>query len=400
VTVLSFFATCARGVEEVLAAELRGLGLAEVEPGRGGVSFRGSMADAGRANLCLRTAHHVLLRLASFTAPDSQALYEESRRLAWADHLTQTMTFAVDSTRTLPAPGLPPGITHTHFAALKVKDAIADALRERRGARPSVDTRDPDLRIRLHLEGETATLFLDTSGESLHRRGYRPRHAEAPLKETLAAAVVLLSGWDGATPLCDPLCGSGTLVVEAALLARRLAPGRGRHFGFERWPGFDAQAWKRLRAAVESEARPARAPIAGSDCDPRALDLARQSARAAGVEDDVSFARRQLAEARAPAPPPGVLVCNPPYGERLGEAARLAGLYRTLGEVLKHRFAGYTAFVLAGNLDLAKEIGLAPSRRMVLMNGPIECRLLRYEMYQGSRREPPPPGRLHEPTHS
>jgi putative N6-adenine-specific DNA methylase len=386
VTVLSFFVTCARGVEEVLAGELRDLGMASVEPGRGGVSFQGSMSDAARANLWLRTAHHVLLRLATFSAPDARALYEESRRLAWADHLMPAMTFAVDATRTLPSPGSPPGITHTHFAALQVKDAVVDALRDRRGARPRVDTRDPDLRIRLHLEGESATLFLDTSGESLHRRGYRPPQAEAPLKETLAAAVILLTGWDGSTPLCDPLCGSGTLVVEAALFAQHMAPGRRRRFGFERWPGFDAAACRRLRAAVESEARPAAGPITASDRNRRALDLARRSARAAGVEQSVSFTRQDLARAQAPAPPPGVLVCNPPYGVRLGEATRLASLYRTLGEVLKHRFVGYTAFVLTGNLDLASEIGLAPSRRTVLFNGPIECRLLRYEIYAGSRR--------------
>lgn len=379
---IPLFATCARGVEEVLAAELCARGAREVAPGRGGVAFAGEIEDCWRANLWLRTANHVLYRMGGFEAPDGAALYEGARAIPWHEHLTPRMTFAVDCTRS----GGPAGLTHTHFAALKVKDAIADALRKRTGTRPSVDTRAPDVRVRVHLEGTACTVYLDASGESLHRRGYRPRGAEAPLKETLAAAILLLAGWDGTTPLCDPMCGSGTLVVEAALLARNLAPGLGRRFGFETWRGFDAARFAVIREAARAAAHRAPALIAGSDRDAGALERARTSARRAGVARDIGLSRVSLEDARPPGPPPGVVVCNPPYGERLGDARRLGALYGSLGTALKRRFTGYTAFVLTANLEAAKSIGLSPSRRFVLYNGPLECRLLRYELYAGARR--------------
>jgi putative N6-adenine-specific DNA methylase len=378
--VTGLFAACARGVEGVLARELTDLGMREVRPGRGGVTFAGDLGDCMRANLWLRTASHVLWSVARFPARSPEELYAGARVVSWDEVLTPAMTFAVHGTR---GPGA--AIANAAYAALKVKDAIADALRDRHGARPSVDPADPDLRVRVHLERGTCALYLDASGEGLHRRGYRPSGPEAPLKETLAAAILLLAGWDGTTPLCDPLCGSGTLVVEGALLARRMAPGLRRRFAFERWRGFDPAAWTRLRAEAAAGARPAPAPLVGGDRDPAAVALARRSAQAAGVGADVAIDVRDLRDAAPPAPPPGLVAANPPYGERLGDRRALGPLYAELGTVMKRRFAGYRAAIFTASAELARAVGLRPTSSYKLYNGPIECRVNLYEMYEGTR---------------
>jgi putative N6-adenine-specific DNA methylase len=381
---LAFFATCARGVEEALAGELRALGTPGIQAERGGVLFRGTLEDAWRANLWLRTAHHVLLSLGELSAPSGDALYAAARRVSWQDHLTPRMTFAVRCTRG--GRRDEEALGHTHFAALRVKDAIADVMRERAGARPSVDTRSPDLVVHLHLEGRRGRLYLDTSGDSLHRRGYRPGGSEAPLKETLAAALLLHAEWDTRMPLCDPMCGSGTILVEAALLGHGVAPGLQRRFGFERWLGFDARRYARLRAEAAAARRGSGPVLAGSDRSARAIDLARRSLRATGLDGTVAWRVCDLTDARPAAPPPGLVVCNPPYGARLEDPGELTALYGRLGDTLKQHFAGHTAFVLTGALAHIGAIGLSPSRRIVLFNGPIECRLLRFELYAGTRR--------------
>ena len=371
-----FFATTAKGVEEVLAAELVRLGAPEVSIESGGVRFGGGMEAAYRANLWLRTASRVLMPLGEFPCETPEQLYQGVRALGWTRYLTPAMTLAVDCNLRDSL------LTHSGFVALKTKDAIVDELRDHFGTRPNVDTKDPDLRVNVRLFRNRCTVSLDCSGAPLDRRGYRLERHEAPLKENLAAALVELSGWDGSVPLLDPMCGTGTIVIEAALKALRIPPGLLRQeFGFQRWQGFDRPLWERVVAEARQGMLGAQpAPVHGSDISHSAVAMANENARRAGVLDRITLGRCQIAEL-APPPGPGVLILNPPYGKRLGEEEALKPLYKEIGDVLKQRCKGYTAYLFTGNLELAKSVGLKATRRIVLYNGPIECRLLKYEMY-------------------
>jgi len=308
-------------------------------------------------------------------------LYDGVAAVDWQQHVAPNRTIAVDASVSQSA------IDHSHYAALKTKDAIVDRLRARRGTRPDVDVERPDVRINLYLNRDAATLSLDLSGSAAHRRGYRDTRAAAPLKESLAAAILLLADWPARAaarqPLVDPMCGSGTLLLEAALIAGDIAPGlRREHVGCVGWAGHDAALWARLRAEAEERAHVAarrRAAIAGSDSDARALRAAETSAQRAGVHGRVRFTHQRLADCTPPASA-GVVVTNPPYGVRLGDAAQLGALYAQLGDVLRHRFLGWTAFVLTGSSALAKRIGLRSARRVPLWNGAIECRLLEIQI--------------------
>ncbi len=373
---LDYFATTAKGLEDVLADELRALGFAGVTQGNGGVAFTGLKEDGWRACLWLRTANRVLQPIASFSCASPEALYEGVNALPWEERLTPRMTLAVDANLRDSA------ITHSRFAALKTKDAIVDRLRDRCGERPNVDAKDPDLRINLHLARNHCTLSLDLAGTGLHRRGYRRDPTVAPLKETLAAGLVQLTGWDRESHFVDPMCGSGSLPLEAALMAGNMAPGLlSPTFGFQRWPGFDATAWGRLLEEAEQARRPLPANhIFGSDRDRRAVDLARRNAEASGIGATIRWFYSDFARLEPPAAR-GTLICNPPYGERIGEVEALVDFYRKIGDTLKQRWAGWTAWVFTGNLELAKRVGLKPSRRIVLFNGPIECRLLKFDLY-------------------
>jgi putative N6-adenine-specific DNA methylase len=349
------------------------------------------METCYRANLWLRTAIRVLVPIRRFTAYTPEELYDRAREVDWRTHLTTDHSFAVDCNLRDSA------ITHSQYAALKVKDAVADQFRDRCGKRPTVDTETPDVRINLHIAQNACTLSLDSSGETLHKRGYRAAQTEAPLNETLAAGLVLLSGWDRRSPLMDPMCGSGTILIEAALMAADAAPGLlRRRFGFETWPGFDKAAWKRLLEEAKSRMHTAHSRgrsagggsasgglchirIVGSDISAEAVAAARKNCEAAGVSRWVSFEVRDIADLPGQSGP-GVIICNPPYGERLGEAEELKPLYRRMGEVFKERFKGFTAHVLAGNPRLAKQIGLKPRARTQLFNGPIECQFLRFDL--------------------
>jgi len=373
---MQFFATAAKGVEEVLAGEIRGLGIADPVVEKGGVRFAGDMSLCYRANLWLRTAHRILMPLADFFCDTPQRLYEGVRSLAWTRYLTPDMTLAVSCNLRDSA------MTHSGFVALKTKDAIVDAIRDASGRRPNVDTVNPDVLVNIHLVRNRCTVSLDTSGTSLDKRGYRLDKREAPLRETLAAAIIEISGWDGSLPLVDPMCGSGTIPIEAALKASRRAPGLTRPgFGFQRWPGFEPLVWRTVvEEAREMMLESLPSPILGSDVSEGALQSAGRNAARAGVDRFVTFLREEMGDSPSPTPP-GILLCNPPYGIRLGEEELLKALYKRMGDVMKRRFNGYTAYLLTGNPDLAKHIGLRASRRIVLFNGPIECRLLRYDMY-------------------
>jgi 23S rRNA (guanine2069-N7)-methyltransferase / 23S rRNA (guanine2445-N2)-methyltransferase len=382
---LNFFATAPAGLEELLAAELSSLGAAEVRASHGGVAFSGPLAAGYRTCLWSRLASRILLPLTTFPAPDPEALYAAAVAIPWEEHLTAEGTLAVDAVVAASA------ISHSRYAALKVKDAVVDRFRELSGTRPSIDTERPDLRLNLYLFRDQATLAIDLSGESLHRRGYRIEGAAAPLKENLAAALLLRAGWPeiaaAGGPLVDPLCGSGTLLLEGALLAADIAPGLSREsFGFLRWPGHDPVLW----AELLGEARERRAagleqlpPLFGCDADPAALRAAQGNAERLGLAGRISLRRSELAQLTNPAPdgPVGLVIANPPYGERLGEVAQLEGLYATLGERLREGFPGWKAAIFTGNPELGRAIGLRARRSHAFFNGPLKCQLLHFDLY-------------------
>lgn len=379
----TFFATTAKYMESLLAHELLALGCKEVVETRAGAGFTGSLADAYRACLWSRVANRVLLTLARFPAATPEDLYGGVRAIPWYEHFHITDTFAVDFTASQSV------IRHSHFGALKVKDAVADEFRARYGERPSVRTERPDIQINVYLLRDQATVSLDLSGESLHRRGYREQGAVAPLKETLAAAILLRAGWaeiaarGGA--LVDPMCGSGTLPIEAAFMAADIAPGLGRdYWGFQHWRQHDARVW----GALEDEARGRRIQgltglpdIRGYDRDARAVRAALANIERAGLHGYVHVDKRGL-EACAPLGPnqTGLVIVNPPYGERLGRDAELPALYTRLGGVLRERFGGWRAAVFTGNPDLGKVMGLRARRMHTFYNGPLECKLLHFDV--------------------
>lgn len=378
-----FLATTALGMEKLLADELVQLGAKDVRVGRSKVAFAGPLETGYRACLWSRVANRILLPLQTFPAPDPDRLYAGIRKIHWTDHLTENDTLAVEfhSQRSQ--------ITHTHYGTLKVKDAIVDQFRAVKGVRPSVQTRKPDLRVYVYLENDEATVSIDLSGESLHRRGYREDATEAPLKENLAAALLYLAGWpkERDTALLDPMCGSGTLPIEAALMFGNVAPGLRRdYFGFLKWQGHIPVLWKRLLHEAQEKAKeglsaPAsRWPkIVGYDHDVRAVRIALGNLQKAGVHGKVHIEKRDLSQCEAIAEK-GIWVCNPPYGERLGDLEELKGLYQQIGDTLKHQFKGWEAYVFTVP-ELGKSIGLKTSRKDVLYNGALECRWLKFDLY-------------------
>jgi 23S rRNA (guanine2445-N2)-methyltransferase / 23S rRNA (guanine2069-N7)-methyltransferase len=382
-TEIDFFATVPRGMEPLLAEELRTMGAAAVSEGRAGVSFRGPLETAYRACLWSRTASRILLPLARFSAPDPDALYAGIRDLPWEDHLAPEGTLSVDFTVAHSQ------ITHSHYGALKVKDAVVDRFRDSFGVRPSVARDKPDLRINVYLHRDSARVSIDLSGESLHRRGYRQEGVAAPMKENLAAAILLLAGWpqlarDGGA-FVDPLCGSGTLPIEAALIAADVAPGLSRdYFGFLHWRGHDPQSWERLLSEARQRAEVGKrhlGPIVGFDALTSAVRGALANVEKAGLHGLIHIEKRDLADADHPrGAAQGLVAMNPPYGERLGEENELVPFYARLGEIVRERFAGWRAAVFTGNERLALRLGLHPRHTDTLFNGPLECRLLHFEI--------------------
>ncbi|MEO5969240.1 MAG: THUMP domain-containing protein [Bdellovibrionia bacterium] len=376
----SFYATSAKGLEVLLADEIRKMGASSVEVGRAGVSFRGPLEIGYRACLWSRIANRVLLPLKTFPAPDPDRLYGGVRSIHWKDHLTVKDTLAVDLSSSHSQ------ITHSHFGALKVKDAIVDQFRTTQGERPSVDSTNPDLRINVYLHEDVATVSIDLSGQSLHRRGYRQEGVEAPLKENLGAALLMLAGWpknDGSAFL-DPMCGSGTLPIEAAMMSANIAPGIFRErFGFHGWQGHVPALWKRLlNEAKELEIKDKKKlpKIVGYDTDFRVVRVALANLEKAGLHGKVHIEKRDFSSCEAIAGT-GVILLNPPYGERLGAEDQLKPLYKSIGDTFKQKFKGWNGYVFTGSSVLSKVIGLKPAKRTVLYNGAIECRLLKYDLY-------------------
>jgi 23S rRNA G2445 N2-methylase RlmL len=368
---VQFFATAAKGTEPALRDELRELGMREVRADRGGVHFAGSPEDGWRACIWSRIAVRVLAWRASFEAPTEDALYEGIHCIDWRHFLTEKKTLAVR------ASCRSSHLTHSQYIAQKTKDAIVDQMRERFGARPSVDRDDPDVLVFVHLVKDHADVYLDLSGGSLHRRGWRTRIGEAPLKETLAAAVVRISGWDRDKPLVDPMCGAGTIAIEAAAWALDRAPGLGRaRFGFERWANFDDAMATRMRALREearARARPKGPTVLATDSDPGAVTLTRANAADAGVPVDVAV--RDIADL-APTDPPGFLVMNPPYGERIETPSVL---YERMASAFG-RLHGHTVCLLAGTPEIGRPLRAKPVQSLIVFNGPLECRVLVYRI--------------------
>ncbi|MGD1906781.1 MAG: class I SAM-dependent RNA methyltransferase [Leptolyngbyaceae cyanobacterium] len=371
-----YFATVARGLENLAAQELSGLGAEQVEPGFCGVAFAGDRPLLYRVNLWARLPFRILVTLGKFPCVTADDLYSGIQSLNWSGHLTPDHTLAVDAT------GKTHELNHSHFTALQVKNAIVDQQRSRAGIRSDVDTRFPDVRVNVHLHRDQATVSLDSSGSSLHRRGYRPAVGMAPLKESLAAALIALSEWQPGQAFCDPMCGSGTLPLEASLIALNHAPGLRRdRFGFETWPDFDADIWQQLRQDAKAAQIPdLEATIVGCDRNLDVIHQARTNARHCGVGAQLAFHKRDLAQVDAPAAS-GVVLCNPPYGKRLGKGDDLSSLYKLLGDVLKQRFKGWTAYILSGNKALARAIGLKSAQRWPIYNGTLPCQLMKYELY-------------------
>ncbi|HEY7559378.1 MAG TPA: THUMP domain-containing protein [Candidatus Binatia bacterium] len=376
-----FFATCPRGLELLLADELRQLDAAKIHAVSGGVQFAGDFFLCYRVNLESRIASRVLWQVASGAYRNEDDIYRAAYALPWTDWFDAAHTIRVDVSATRSP------LTSLNFVTLKIKDAVCDKIRRLSGRRPSVDTREPDVPILSYLTDRDFALHLDTTGEPLFKRGQRMATGEAPLRENLAAGIVRLSGWVPGIPLLDPMCGSGTILLEAAFIALDIAPGLGRRFAFEKLKNFDAQRWRELLQGGAARKK-TKAPLAiyGSDRSGDALKAARVNLTAAGLEKVVSLKRADVLEIFAPAKE-GIIVTNPPYGVRLGEQQALAEFYPKLGDRLKSHFCGWRAYLLSADMRLPKLIRLAASKRTPLFNGALECRLFEYKMVEGGMRK-------------
>jgi 23S rRNA (guanine2445-N2)-methyltransferase / 23S rRNA (guanine2069-N7)-methyltransferase len=384
-----WIATAPVGAASVLAEELAQYGACEIRERSHDVKFQGTLEVGYRTCLWSRTATRVLLSVGSIDASSASSIFDAVKRIDWRDHLAPGATLACDCS------GGNESIRHTIYGSQLLKDAVCDSLRESTGERPNIKPERPDVLLHLHVEGATALLSVDFSGESLHRRGYRTEGGRAPLKENVAAAVLLRAGWPGiyaeGGPLFDPMCGSGTFLTEAALIAADAAPALEReYFGFEGWRGHDAALWERLCAEARTRraARPPRRCIFGSDIDADAVRVAIANGEHAGVADWLHVEKRALGEVVAPRGAVGLVVANPPYGERIGAESALPGLYAELGRTLRERFAGWQAAILTGNPPLARNLGIYAKRTHRVFNGTIECRLLRFDLNEANQQRP------------
>jgi putative N6-adenine-specific DNA methylase len=374
-----FFASAPRGLEDLLLREVISFSGREAKAVPGGVAFSGGWDVCYRANLWSRIASRILWRIGELEYRNENDVYAAAKAIDWPKYFSVERTIRVNVT----AQKSP--LKSIEFATLKIKDAVCDRFRDALGRRPDVERANPDVRVHAFLEESKGTLYLDTSGEPLFKRGWRAEQGEAPLRENLAAGIIMLTGWQPDEPLLDPMCGAATFLVEAAAMARGRAPGAKRSFGFEKLKVFDASLWKRLQDEASKDKNPPQPLLFGSDTDPEALRAARRNLAEAGVERWVKLEQADILERPAPAPS-GVMAVNPPYGERMGIPEELAAFYPKLGSALKKNYAGWRCFIFTADLRLPKLVRLQPSRRTPLWNGAIECRLYEFKIVSGSNR--------------
>ena len=368
-----------RGLEEVLAKELVNLGANNVSIERRVVSFTGDQRMLYKANLYCRTASRILKPIVSFKATNADEVYEQVKLIDWSQYLDVKKTFAIDATV------FSEEFRHSKFVTYRVKDAIADWFMERENRRPSIRLDNPDLFLNVHISHTQCTISLDSSGESLHKRGYRDAQTEAPINEALAAGMLLLAGWDGKSNFIDPMCGSGTFLIEAALIALNIPPCIYRQsFAFEKWTDFDKELFEELYNDDSLE-RPFEFKIMGADVSPRAVRIAQENIKAAGLHKYITVEQRSISDWELQTET-GLIVTNPPYGERL-LSDDLFGLYAQLGETLKHKFTGSTAWVISSHVDCLQRVGLRPSAKVKLLNGALDCEFWKYELFRGKREE-------------
>ena len=368
-----------QGLEEVLAAELTALGANDIQIGRRMVSFSGDKEMMYKANFCLRTAIRILKPIKHFTAQDADEVYEQIKAIHWEDYLSVDNSFAID------AVVFSEEFRHSKFVSYRIKDAIVDYFREKTGKRPNVRINKPDVLLNIHIAENNCTLSLDSSGESLHRRGYRQEAVEAPLNEVLAAGMILMTGWHGECDLIDPMCGSGTIPIEAALIARNIAPGVFRkEFAFEKWPDFDRDLFDEIYND-DSQEREFTHKIYGYDNNPKANTIAMHNIKAAGVSKDVVLKLQPFQQFEQPKEK-SIIITNPPYGERIS-SNDLLGLYEMIGERLKHAFTGNTAWILSYRDECFDKIGLKATKRIPLLNGALDCEFRQYEIFDGKYKD-------------
>lgn len=368
-----------RGLEEVLAKELVNLGANNVSIERRVVSFTGDQRMLYKANLYCRTASRILKPIVSFKATNADEVYEQVKLIDWSQYLDVKKTFAIDATV------FSEEFRHSKFVTYRVKDAIADWFMEHENKRPSIRLDNPDLFLNVHISHTQCTISLDSSGESLHKRGYRDAQTEAPINEALAAGMLLLAGWDGKSNFIDPMCGSGTFLIEAALIALNIPPCIYRKaFAFEKWSDFDKELFEELYNDDSLE-RPFEFKIMGADMSPRAVKIAQENIKAAGLHKYITVEQRSISDWELQTET-GLIVTNPPYGERL-LSDDLFGLYAQLGETLKHKFTGSTAWVISSHVDCLQRMGLKPSAKVKLLNGALDCEYWKYELFQGKRND-------------
>lgn len=374
-----FFAPCPRGLEQVFADELRELGIIAPAPVPGGVAFAAPLTAAYQVNHWSRIASRVLLRVADGSYTNEEEIYQLARNVPWEDWFKPVQTLRVDLVATKSP------LTSLKFTTLRVKDAICDRLRDLTGIRPSIDKLLPDVRVHVYLDAERVMLYLDTSGEALFKRGYRSEKVDAPLRENLAAGILRLTGWTPAQPLYDPMCGSGTFLIEAARMALGLPPAVKRRYGFERLKFFDARAWDAVRSAPTKVLNPS-PQIFGSDLSQQSLRAAVNHCNAAGVGNVVKARAGDLLKLGAPCAAPGVMIANPPYGERIGNTDELDAFYPALGHTLKNTYPGWNCYFISADRRMEKLIRLKAGKRTPLMNGDLDCRLYEFKMIAGSNR--------------
>ena len=368
-----------KGLEEVLATELVAMGANNVQLQRRAVSFTGNKELMYKANMQLRTASRVLKPIAAFKALNPDEVYEQVKKIDWEKYMSVDTTFAIDSTV------FSDEFRHSKFVAYRVKDAIADRFMEKQNKRPSVRLDNPQLMINIHIAQNQCTISLDSSGESLHKRGYRVAQTDAPLNEALAAGMLLMSGWEGKTDFIDPMCGSGTLLIEAALIALNIPPGVfRREFAFEKWSDFDSELFDAVYND-DSVERPFEHKIYGSDISPLAIKIADKNVRSAGLNKYIELKVLPVQQLEAPSDH-CMMVTNPPYGERI-TSPDIFGLYASLGTVLKHKFTGCSAWVISSHEECLDKIGLKPSKKIQLLNGSLDCLYCQYEIFEGKRND-------------